>query len=172
VNVDDLPTERGQRHRNELEVRESERDPDDREAEQYAGDEVGERQPPAREQEPEDVADGRGHAVGGVPDDRAPERPQRKQRDAQRGDPEGDRDDQDEHDQRGKRVADRHPQAGKPEPEDAEHQAHGEPPSASITSLPAAASTPASRPPPRPDPRWRDRTVRPSRKQPAPPTAA
>lgn len=53
----DLATEWAQAHRDELEVRKTKRDPDDRQAEQDAAEDVNERQPPARDDEPDDVAD-------------------------------------------------------------------------------------------------------------------
>jgi hypothetical protein len=53
----DVPPERTERDRDQFEVRETERDPDDRQAQQYAGDQVAYDQPPSGEQEPEDVPD-------------------------------------------------------------------------------------------------------------------
>src|SRR4051812_48133270 len=57
LEIDDLASEGRQRHGNELEVRQAERDADDRDAHQDTGDDVADREPPAREQKPDDVAD-------------------------------------------------------------------------------------------------------------------
>jgi hypothetical protein len=55
--ADDPSPEWHERRRCHLGVRDPERDPDDREAEQTAGDQMTERQPPAGEDEPQDAAD-------------------------------------------------------------------------------------------------------------------
>src|SRR5215208_4855758 len=51
----DVPPERTERDRDQFEVRETEGDPDDCQAQQYAGDQMADDQPPTGEQEPEDV---------------------------------------------------------------------------------------------------------------------
>ena len=66
VDVDDLAPERRQRDRDQLEVRQAERDPDDRDAHRDAGDQVPEREPPAGEDDPDDVADQRAVPASGL----------------------------------------------------------------------------------------------------------
>ena len=55
----DLHPERHQRDRDQLEVRQAERDADDRDAQRDAGHQMSERQPPAEQHDPDDVADQR-----------------------------------------------------------------------------------------------------------------
>src|SRR5436309_425049 len=90
----DLAPERHQRDRDQLEVRQPQRDADDRQALDDSGDQVQQREPPAAQQEPDDVPDARGDSGVRPSDHRPAERPQREQRDPQRGDPERDREDQ------------------------------------------------------------------------------
>src|SRR3954467_3463719 len=75
LEVDDLPPERGERNRDQLEVRDAERNPDDREAHQHTGDEMAESQPPSREHEPEDVSEQRPGSRVRTPDQRSAEGP-------------------------------------------------------------------------------------------------
>ena len=75
VDRDDLHAEAQQRDGNELEVGQAEADSDDRDAHDDAGDQVADRQLPAEQHDPDDVADQRAQA--GVPPrlDRPPEGP-------------------------------------------------------------------------------------------------
>ncbi len=57
VRRDDIPTQGGQRDRDQLEVGHAQRDADDRHTEQEARHDVAQRQPPAGEEQPQDVAD-------------------------------------------------------------------------------------------------------------------
>ena len=127
VDVDDLAPERRQRHRDQLEVGQAERDPDDRDAHHDPAEQVAERQPPAGEDDPDDVADHRARARAGLADERAPERPQAEERHPAGGDAERDRDDQDEHHERGERVAERDPDPAEDEPDQVQQQPHARP---------------------------------------------
>jgi hypothetical protein len=73
VDWHDLTAERPQGNRDQLEVAEAEGDADDGQAEQHARDHVAEREPPAGEDQPEDVADDRWRPGLGSLDDRPAE---------------------------------------------------------------------------------------------------
>src|SRR5436190_9479746 len=107
-----LAPERHERHRDQLEVGDRERDADDRDEEGDARDQVREREPPAREQEPQDVPD-HGPRPGARLAFHVPaERPEREACELCGLNPERDRDDEDEHDDRREQVAERQPEAG------------------------------------------------------------
>ena len=67
--------ERHQRDRDDLEIGQAQRDADDGQAEQDAGEQVGEREFPAKEDDPEDVANEGAQARRRPAVDAAPERP-------------------------------------------------------------------------------------------------
>src|SRR4051812_24865299 len=87
----DVAPERGQGYRHQLEVGQPEWNSDDREAEQHTGDQVAECQPPAAEDEPQDVADRRTGAGVRSADHCPAERPQGEYPDPQRRDAERNR---------------------------------------------------------------------------------
>src|SRR5580700_6727284 len=97
VDRDDPYPQRQEGDRDDLEAGEPQRDADDRQAQQDPGHQVADRQLPAKQDDPEDVAD-----QGADPHptlarrDGPAERPQYIARDPERGDPERDRDDQEE----------------------------------------------------------------------------
>src|SRR5690349_13942361 len=62
----DLLADRPQGKAGELEMRPGEGDADDRHRQEHRGDEVAEREPPAREHEPDDVADDAERAGAGI----------------------------------------------------------------------------------------------------------
>jgi MFS family permease len=78
---DDLASERHDADRDQLEVRPCERDADDGDGQRDAGDEVAEREPPAGQDEPEDVADERRRTGILTLHHCPPERPQHVERD-------------------------------------------------------------------------------------------
>src|SRR4051794_17379784 len=121
---DDLASEGAQTDRDELEVRQPQRDPDDRQAQKDAGDEVQERKPPAGDEEPDQVADRGADAFAGLGDYCSSEGPDTVERDPQRGDAERDRDDQDEADEGGEGIADEQPEAGERKPDDVQQETH------------------------------------------------
>src|ERR1700728_2588892 len=139
VGRDDLDAEREQRDRNDLEVRQPERDADDRQAQGHAGHQMPDREPPAEQHDPDDVAD---HGADpGAPAwlDRPAERPENIARDPECRDAERNRDDQDEADQSGNHVGDRHPQPAEHEPDHIENYPHR--PASPFVSQLAPAST-------------------------------
>lgn len=96
--------ERGPGH---LEAGDAERDPDDGEAEEDARKQVAEREPPARQDEPEDVCDDADRlAARRARNECASERPQRVDGELERLHPERDPDDRDEEERAGDRVGD------------------------------------------------------------------
>jgi hypothetical protein len=80
--------------------------------------EQNERELPAEQDDPHDVAEHRRHARAAVDDDAAAERPQRVAGEAERRDAERDRDDQDAGEGAGDGVGERQPPAGEDEPQD------------------------------------------------------
>src|SRR5690349_6394489 len=81
-----------------------------------------ERQFPAEQNDPQDVAEGRACSGIGSPNDPASERPQREGGDPEGREPERDGDDQDERDYSGERVQERQPKAGQNEPDEVEDE--------------------------------------------------
>src|SRR5258708_31586993 len=71
---DDPNAEGDKGYRDELEVRQAQRDPDDRQAERDAGAQVADRQPPAEKDDPDDIADQRSQPRVAADLDRSPER--------------------------------------------------------------------------------------------------
>src|SRR5215471_16410676 len=124
VGRDDLHAQRQQGDRDHLEVGKPERNPDDRQAEQDSAGQMADLQPPADEDDPEDVADQREKAKVPSHRDGTAERPQHVRGDPPRRDAERDRDDQDESDDPGQRVQDRHPPAAQDEPDQVEDEPH------------------------------------------------
>jgi hypothetical protein len=124
----DLYPERQERDRNDLEVREPQRDPDDRQAQQDPGHQVGDRKPPAEQDDPDDVADQRADAHPLLPRGDGPaERPQHIVRDPERGDTErngDDQEEQDETDQPCDRIGDGHPDAAEDQPDHVQDRSH------------------------------------------------
>ena len=96
LGADDLLAEGEQRDRDHLEVRPTERDPDDRDEQRDAGEHVPDREPDPGEDEPDDVADQRPRAGIGTIDDVAAERPDHESGEPERGDSERDGDHQEE----------------------------------------------------------------------------
>src|SRR5690606_22469891 len=122
--ADDLAAHREQRHRDQLEVRDAERDADDREAQGDAGGDVAEGQPPAGEDQPQDVAHtGRGARVPAF-DGRVPEGPQGVDADAEGGDPERDTDHGDAQQHTCEQVGEEEPEAAEDEPNDVQDGLH------------------------------------------------
>jgi putative Mg2+ transporter-C (MgtC) family protein len=120
----ELDAERHQRDRDQLEVGQSQRDPDDRQAEHDTAGQVPEREPPADQDDPQDVPDHRADAGVPLQRDLPAERPQHIAGDPPGGDPERDRDDQDETDASGQEVEDGHPPAAQDQPDDVEDRPH------------------------------------------------
>lgn len=87
----DFAAQREQRDRNQLEVRDAERNADDGQAEQQSGDDVPDGQPPAGEHQPEHVADAGGRARVTALDRRVAEGPEGVDTDPESGDAERDR---------------------------------------------------------------------------------
>ncbi len=142
----DLDAQRHQRDRDDLEIGQAQRDADDREAQRDAGGQVAQGQPPAEQDDPDDVAD---HgAQPGVPAhlDRAAERPQHVAGDAERRDPERDRhhqEEQHEADQPGQRVEDSHPETAQDQPDHVEDRSqHVRPPMDSPRAVALAVPLP------------------------------
>src|ERR1700753_3368813 len=102
----DVDAQRDHADRDELEVAQGERDANDRQAEQDPGDQVADGQPPAEQDDPDDVADQRAQPGGRAHVDGPAERPQRIPGDPEGGDAERDGDDQHEAHQPGRRVED------------------------------------------------------------------
>ncbi len=71
----DLAAERKQRNRDQLEVGQAQRDPDDRQAQRNPGEEVTERQPPSAQHQPDHISDSGADAGVGTHHDGPPERP-------------------------------------------------------------------------------------------------
>ena len=89
------------------------------------GDDVGERDPPAGDDQPDDVSE-QSQQPRRRPLDHLPtERPGRVVRHPEGGDAEGDGDDQDATDDPGQHVGDPQPQTAEDEPDDVEQRAHG-----------------------------------------------
>src|SRR3954451_15357266 len=126
LEVDDLAAKRHHGDGNELEVRQTERDSDNRDAHQDAGDDVADGEPPAGENEPDDVPDDGARAGVCTLDERAAEWPQAEQCDTRRGDPKRVRDDEDEHHQGDDRVAQRQHEASEDQPDHVEQEPHAE----------------------------------------------
>src|SRR5262245_5391854 len=120
----DLATERDQSQRNHLETRDAERDPDDGDAEDEPGNQMADRQLPADQHNPDDVAYDRPKARTSLSHPRAAERPDDVAGDPECRDPEGDGDDEDARDQSRHGVAQREPPARQYEPEDVADRAH------------------------------------------------
>jgi heat shock protein HtpX len=118
----DLAAQRHQRDRDQLQVRPPERDADDRHEERDAGEQVPQRQPPAREDQPDHVPDA-GRRPGVRPlHRRPPEGPQHIARYPQRGDAERDRHDEDEADEGGQDIGQRHPQPAEDQPDHVQYE--------------------------------------------------
>ena len=105
VGRDDVAPQRGEGDRDHLEVRDTERDADDRDAQRNPCDHVRDGQPDAREDDPDDVSERRSDTGRVAADDRATERPEGVVRDPEGRDPERDGDDQDAADDAGQDVA-------------------------------------------------------------------
>src|SRR5262245_37848327 len=143
--MDDLLAERHERGAGQLEARNSERDPDQRDAEEDSGDQVTQRQPPAGEDEPENVPDHRQCLVASRGDQSAPERPEGEAGQLERLHPERYADDRDAHDEAGDDVGDRHPDAREDQPDDVEKKPHV----STLTTKSALRQSPGSRRGPR-----------------------
>src|SRR5581483_10642597 len=112
-------------------VRQPERNPDDRDAHDYAADEVPEREPPAGQDQPDDVPDDRQALAGArALDQRPPEWPETEARELHPLDPQRDGDDQDEHHERGDHVADGRDEPPEDQPDDVQQ----DPDEASLTA--------------------------------------
>jgi putative Mg2+ transporter-C (MgtC) family protein len=120
----ELHAQRHQRDRDQLEVGQPERDPDDRQAEHDATGQVAERQPPADQDDPQDVPDHRADPGVRLQRDLPAERPQHVPGDPPGGDAERDRDDQYEADDSGQEVEDGHPPAAQNQPDDVQDRPH------------------------------------------------
>jgi hypothetical protein len=90
VRTHDFASQREQGDRNELEVGDAERNADDRDAQDDARDDVGQDEPPAREDQPQDVADAERRARVVALHRRTAERPQGVDADTKSGDAERD----------------------------------------------------------------------------------
>jgi hypothetical protein len=100
-----------------------ERDADDRQAERHAGNDVGEREPPAGEEEPEDVPDrAQGDEAVRALDERASEGPERVPRELERLLREREADDRDREQDGREQVPERQPEAGEDEPDDVQQR--------------------------------------------------
>src|SRR5215831_3967981 len=98
---------------------------------------MADRQPPAEQDDPEDVADHRADPCASPRHSRPPERPENIVRDPERRNAERDRDDQDERDEPGKDVGDRQPDAAQHQPDHIEDHAHLVPPRRGLPPTPA-----------------------------------
>src|SRR5829696_5135046 len=85
---------------------------------------MAESEPPAREHEPDHVADQRAGACIWSSDERAAERPQAEQGDSGGGDSERDRNDEDEHHEGDDRVGERQQKASEYQPDEVEKKPH------------------------------------------------
>jgi hypothetical protein len=103
----DPHAKRHQRDRDDLETGEAQRDADDRQAQRDASQQMPKGQPPAEQQDPEDVPDQRADPRIVSRLDRPAERPEHVVRDPEGRDPERDRDDQDQSQKTGNCVHDR-----------------------------------------------------------------
>src|SRR5215813_14337243 len=90
----DPHAERNQRDGDDLETGDAERDADDRQAEERAGHQVAERQPPPEQDDPDDVAHQGPDSGAAARLDGPAERPEHIVRDTERRDAERDRNDQ------------------------------------------------------------------------------
>jgi hypothetical protein len=109
--------------------------------------EQNERELPAEQDDPHDVAEHRRHARAAVDDDAAAERPQRVAGEAERRDAERDRDDQDAGEGAGDGVGERQPPAGEDEPQDVPENARFSTGASAVSGGPArrAGRRPAGR---------------------------
>ena len=115
----DLFAEGREREAGELEVLNREWDRDDRNAQQDAGNEVRERQIPAAEHKPEDVAAARSEGRGTRPIGDGPtEWPDHEARELERLDAKRDRDDEDAAQDPGDDVGNEEPDPGQKQPDD------------------------------------------------------